>query len=246
MSTACPKPEGAFDAVAAALLPEPDVDEGTGFGTNPGLRVGGKIFAMLVGDELVVKLPADRCAELVAAGSAQMFEVGRRRMREWVRIAEVDEKRWRHWRTTLADTSPQTQSHDAPPYATRPGGTMTAAENALAVACAYHENWTSGRFDDAAGLLAPELKVEVPINEYPTRESFAEALASFGAMATRVTLLSELGHAEEAMLLFDMDVQGLGPLRVAEHFTVADRHITRLRQIHDTAALRAAGFAQSH
>jgi hypothetical protein len=88
-------PERTFSAVAAALLREGDVDEGTGFGTNPGLRPSGKVFAMLVGSELVVKLPADRCAEMVAAGSARVFEVGRRRMREWVRIADVDETTWR-------------------------------------------------------------------------------------------------------------------------------------------------------
>jgi hypothetical protein len=29
---------------------------------------------------------------------------------------------------------------------------------------------------------------------------------------------------------------------VAEHLTVDDGKITRIRQIHDTAALRAAGF----
>ena len=34
-------------------------------------------------------------------------------------------------------------------------------------------------------------------------------------------------------------------IRIAEHFTVAEGQITRIRQIHDTAALRAAGFAQS-
>jgi hypothetical protein len=44
------------------------------------------------------------------------------------------------------------------------------------------------------------------------------------------------------VLLYDMDVPGLGTLRVAEHFTVEDDKITRIRQIHDTAALRAAGF----
>jgi hypothetical protein len=47
-----------------------------------------------------------------------------------------------------------------------------------------------------------------------------------------------------AMLMYDMDVQGLGALRVAEHFTVEDGRIARIRQIHDTAALRAAGFAK--
>jgi hypothetical protein len=42
----------------------------------------------------VVKLPAERCAELIGTGSAHAFEVGRRRMREWVRIGEVDDARW--------------------------------------------------------------------------------------------------------------------------------------------------------
>ncbi|MFL5825749.1 MAG: hypothetical protein ACJ76V_04435 [Thermoleophilaceae bacterium] len=79
-------PEAAFAAIADELLREPGIDEGTGFGTNPGLRVGGKIFAMLVRGELVVKLPADRCSELIDAGAAQTFEVGKRRMREWVSI----------------------------------------------------------------------------------------------------------------------------------------------------------------
>ena len=39
-----------------------------------------------------------------------------------------------------------------------------------------------------------------------------------------------------------MDVEGLGMMRIAEHFTVADGRIKRIRQVHDTAALRAAGF----
>jgi hypothetical protein len=34
----------------------------------------------------------------------------------------------------------------------------------------------------------------------------------------------------------------IGPLRVAEHFTVEQGLITRIRQVHDTASLRAAGF----
>jgi hypothetical protein len=44
------------------------------------------------------------------------------------------------------------------------------------------------------------------------------------------------------MLLYDMDVLGLGKLRVAEHFTVSAEKIVGLRQVHDTALLRAAGF----
>jgi len=111
-----------------------------------------------------------------------------------------------------------------------------------AIVRAYYEAWTGGDFSRAAALLAPGLAVEVPVNEYPDAESFAAALESFGSLATRAELLSAMSAGQEGMLLYDMDVPGLGTLRVAEHLTVGDGLITRIRQIHDTAALRAAGF----
>jgi hypothetical protein len=115
---------------------------------------------------------------------------------------------------------------------------------ALATARAYHDAWTRREFDRAVALLAPTLAVEVPINEYATVEAFAAALRGFGSLARSVELIAETaGRGDDAMLLYDMDVDGLGELRVAEHFTVSDGKITRLRQIHDTAVLRAAGFA---
>jgi hypothetical protein len=86
--------QAAFSVIADDLLNEPDIEEGTGFGKNPGLRIGAGIFAMLVRDELVVKLPAARCAELIAAGGARPFEVGARRMREWVSVAHDAGREW--------------------------------------------------------------------------------------------------------------------------------------------------------
>ena len=106
----------------------------------------------------------------------------------------------------------------------------------------YHEGWSNGRFDDAIALLADDLRVEVPVNCYPTRESFARALVTFGGMVEQVELLSELAGDDEAMLLYDLTVKGLGPMRIVEHFTVKNARIVRLRQIHDTFAIRVAGL----
>jgi hypothetical protein len=113
----------------------------------------------------------------------------------------------------------------------------------LATVRAYHDGWTRKQFDRAIGLLAADLTVEVPINDYSTTDSFAKAVVAFGAMTRSVELLAEFASGDEAMLLYDMDVEGLGRMRVAEHFTVAGGRIRRIRQIHDTYQLRIAGFA---
>jgi len=118
-----------------------------------------------------------------------------------------------------------------------------STHDVAAITRAYHDAWTARDFAGAAALLAPALVVEVPVNDYPTAEAFAAALAAFGSMVTKVDLLAAMSAGNEAMLLYDLDVQRLGRLRVAEHFTIADGKITRIRQIHDTVAVRAAGLA---
>jgi SnoaL-like protein len=116
------------------------------------------------------------------------------------------------------------------------------SDQALPVVRRYHQSWTSRNYDQAIDLLAPTLTVEVPINDYPTVDSFAQALRGFGDLVQRIDLLCELSNGPEAMLLYDMQVNRLGRLRVAEHFTVTNGKITRLRQVHDTAPVRAAGL----
>ena len=112
-----------------------------------------------------------------------------------------------------------------------------------AIIRAYHDAWTSKNFGEATALLADGLTVEVPVNEYPTAESFAGALQGFGSMVTSVDLLAAMSDGDEGMLLYDLTAGPVGTLRVAEHFTVADGKIIRIRQIHDTAPVRAAGLA---
>ena len=89
--------------------------------------------------------------------------------------------------------------------------------------------------------VADDLRVEVPINSYAGKTDFLSAVRMTAQMTSKVELIGALGRDDEAMLLYDMTLP-IGVLRVAEHFTVADDKIRIIRQIHDTAALRAAGF----
>lgn len=82
-----PTAEQRFDTATRRFQSDPAVTSGTGFGSMPGYRVWGKIFAMLVRGALVVKLPRARVDELVASGMGARFEPGPgRAMREWVTV----------------------------------------------------------------------------------------------------------------------------------------------------------------
>jgi hypothetical protein len=65
-------------------------DGGSGFGSNA-IKINKSIFAMLVNDQIVVKLPAVRVAQLISAGDGVPFDAGKGKpMKEWVGLT-VDE-----------------------------------------------------------------------------------------------------------------------------------------------------------
>jgi len=68
----------------------PDGKGGRRFGATA-LRVDGSIFAMLLGGQLVVKLPAERVSSLIAEGAGEPFGMGTKRpMKEWLCVVGDD------------------------------------------------------------------------------------------------------------------------------------------------------------
>jgi hypothetical protein len=82
-----------FAAVIQAFARDPDVTAGVMM-SAVGLKVGGKIFAMLPRGRFVAKLPKARVDALVAAGHGVAFDPGHGRvMKEWIELAG-DEPSW--------------------------------------------------------------------------------------------------------------------------------------------------------
>jgi len=90
--------ESRFDDLVASLLDTPGVSppspRGSAFGSRA-LKVDNRIFAMLVGGQLVVKLPARRVVDLVAHGAGERFDAGKGRpMREWLALDAGSDLDW--------------------------------------------------------------------------------------------------------------------------------------------------------
>ena len=82
-----------------------DVTQGTMFGSK-GLRTGKKFFAIWWHEQLVVKLPAQRLAELIEAGSGHLFEpMPGRTMNGWLLVEPSTE-----WNPLVAEARAHVES----------------------------------------------------------------------------------------------------------------------------------------
>jgi len=95
-------PEACYAEIVAKLLGAPGVTGASDtpearnkFGSTE-LKVRGKIFAMLVRGNLVVKIPRDRVDALIASGVGQRFDPRHdsRLMKEWATIDLASHEMW--------------------------------------------------------------------------------------------------------------------------------------------------------
>jgi hypothetical protein len=64
------------------------------FGASGELRVRGKMFAFCSKGKLIVKMPQQKVAALIADGRGQPCVIGRRTMREWVVVGQECQSEW--------------------------------------------------------------------------------------------------------------------------------------------------------
>jgi hypothetical protein len=88
-------PGAGFGALIEALAGRDDITIGQGRGFGAGtLQVDGRIFAIGRAESVVLKLPATRVAELIAAGDGVPFDSGKGRpMKEWVTVSSQPSER---------------------------------------------------------------------------------------------------------------------------------------------------------
>ena len=94
-------PSDRWEALVATMLADGAATYGNAGGAqrafgSTSLKTDGKIFAMLVKDRLVVKLPAARVVELTSEGVGEPFDPGHGRIqKEWLSVTGTEADQWR-------------------------------------------------------------------------------------------------------------------------------------------------------
>jgi len=109
----------------------------------------------------------------------------------------------------------------------------------------YYQAWTGKDFDTAASLIDESVRIEVPINSYGSKTEFMDAVRFTAGTVEDVTLLSEYAGDDKVLLLYDMELRGVGPVRIAEEFCVRNGRIVSILHVHDTMPFRQPAFGTS-
>jgi ketosteroid isomerase-like protein len=110
---------------------------------------------------------------------------------------------------------------------------MTATSAALKIALSYYRAWTGGRFDHAMTYLAEDVVCEVPPGRIEGAAAFRQFLEPFAQRLISSSLLAGFGDEETALITYDTKTALVSSGPAADHLTVQDGKIIRLRMIFD-------------
>ena len=123
----------------------------------------------------------------------------------------------------------------------QPHPTPSAASSpALQIALAYHQAWTSHDFERAMTYIAPDIACQTPGGPLRGAEAFRGFMGPFVGIMTRSHLFAAFGDETTAVLMYDTDTVPVQDAPGAEHLTVENGTITRLRIIFDRLPFDAA------
>ena len=93
------EPHQIFNSLARIYTGRLDIKLGT-FGDGPSLSSSGTLFAALPGEELIVRLPPERCMMLVDAGEGKLYVAGDGQTYEdWFVVPGDDAATWKSFVT---------------------------------------------------------------------------------------------------------------------------------------------------
>jgi hypothetical protein len=88
-------PAAIFQSLQSRFAGRMDIKVTSGPDDAPLLKASGKSFAMLHGDELVVRLHPMRCAELVEARQGHLFVHDGQTHEDWLVVEGLDPTEWK-------------------------------------------------------------------------------------------------------------------------------------------------------
>ena len=111
---------------------------------------------------------------------------------------------------------------------------------ALDVALAYHEAWTSKDFERAMTYVAEDIVCDAPAGRIEGAEAFRAFMGPFVQILKQAELIAAFGDDRTAIVVYDTETVPVHSAPGAECVTVEDGRIVYSRFIFDRAPFDAA------
>jgi len=116
---------------------------------------------------------------------------------------------------------------------------------ALQVALAYYEAWTSKDLERAMTYIADDIVCDAPAGRIEGAPAYREFMGPFVQMLVHAELVAAFGDDKSALIMYDTETVPVRSAPGAEYVTVEDGKITRSRFLFDRAPFQDARAAAS-